>query len=78
MPPSDPDKIPPPPRDATFLEVIAAVVSSFLGIRKGKAMRRDAVALKPQHVILVGVALAAIFVVSLILIVRLIIKTAGA
>jgi hypothetical protein len=78
MPSSEPDKIPPPPRKATLWEVVAAVVSSFLGIRKGKAMREDAVAIKPHQVVLVGVVLAAIFVISLILIVRLIIRAAEA
>ena len=78
MPPSDPDKIPPAPRDATVLEVIAAVVSSFLGIRKGQAMRRDAVTIRPQQVIAVAVVLVALFVVSLIVIVRIIIRAAGA
>jgi hypothetical protein len=59
-------------------EVVATVFSSFLGIRKGAAMRKDAVTIKPHQVILVGIALAATFVVVLILLVRLIIHSAGA
>lgn len=59
-------------------EVVATVFSSFLGIRKGAAMRKDAVTVRPHQVILVGLVLAAIFVVTLILAVRLIIKSAGA
>ena len=59
-------------------EVVATVFSSFLGIRKGAAMRKDAVTIKPHQVILVGIALAATFVVALILFVRLIIHSAGA
>lgn len=77
-PADPPDSNPPPPRDATLPEVIGAVFSSFLGIRKGTAMRRDAVAIKPQQVIVVGVVLAAVLVVSLLLLVRLIISAAGA
>jgi len=75
MPSPDPD---PPPRPATLREVVATVFSSFLGIRKGAAMRKDAVTVKPHQVVLVGVALAAVFVVTLVLVVRLVIRTAGA
>ncbi len=75
MPSPDPD---PPPRPATLREVAGTVFSSFLGIRKGAAMRKDAVTVKPHQVVLVGVALAAVFVVTLVLVVRLVIRTAGA
>ena len=67
----------PAPREASLGEVIAAVFSSFLGIRRGKAMRRDAVSIKPRQVILVGIALAAVFVVALLLLVQVIIRAAG-
>ena len=75
MPSPDPD---PPPRPATLREVVATVFSSFLGIRKGAAMRKDAVTVKPHQVVLVGLALAAVFVVTLILVVRVVIRAAGA
>ena len=68
----------PPPRNATILEVARAVFASFLGIRKGQAMRRDAVTIRPQQVIVVAVVLVALFVISLIVIVRIIIRAAGA
>ena len=68
----------PPPRNATIVEVARAVFASFLGIRKGQAMRRDAVTIRPQQVIAVAVVLVALFVVSLIVIVRIIIRAAGA
>ena len=68
----------PPPRNATILEVARAVFASFLGIRKGQAMRRDAVTIRPQQVIVVAVILVALFVVSLIVLVRIIIRAAGA
>jgi len=68
----------PPPRPATLRDVIATVFWSFFGIRKGAAMRKDAVTVKPHQVILVGVALAAVFVVTLVLVVRLVIRSAGA
>ena len=79
LPSSEPlAESPPKPRDATLPEVVGAVFSSFLGIRKGKAMQKDAVSIKPHQVVLVGIALAAVFVVSLLLLVRVIIRAAGA
>jgi hypothetical protein len=76
---SAPDPAPdPPPRDATLREVIGVVFSSFLGIRKGQAMRKDAVSIKPRQVILVAVVLAALFVLTLVTVVRVIIRAAGA
>ena len=62
--------------DATLLQVIGAVFWSFLGVRKGTAMSRDMSNIKPVHVILVGVMLAAILVFCLIGVVRLILHAA--
>lgn len=77
-PPSQPEESGPAPRTATLGEVIRAVFWSFFGVRKGKDMRADAVSIRPHQVIIVGVALGAAFVVLLILIVRLILRAAGA
>jgi len=68
----------PPPRNATILEVARAVFASFLGIRKGQSMRRDAVTIRPHQVIVVALVLVALFVVSLLVIVRIIIRMAAA
>lgn len=68
----------PAPRNASLLEVAGAVVWSFLGIRKGKHMRKDAVTIRPHQVVLVGLGIAALLVVCLLLLVRMIIKAAGA
>jgi len=72
MPAPDAAPPPPPPKPASFLQVVGAVFWSFLGIRKGKAMERDTVTIKPLHVIVVGVVLAAILVLTLVTLVRLI------
>ncbi len=74
--PAEPES--PPPRAATIGVVVRAVASSFLGIRKGSAMQRDAVAIKLHQVILVGVALAVVFVIALVLVVQLVLRGAGA
>ncbi len=79
MPTPGPSADPPPPRrDATWLEVVPVVLSSFFGIRKGKSMRRDVVSIRPHQVIVVGILAAALLVACLVLLVRFIIRSAGA
>jgi hypothetical protein len=74
-PPAEP---PPKARPATLREVVGAVFWSFFGVRKGQAMRRDAVAIRPHQVIVVGIVLAAVLVVLLLTLVRVILRAAGA
>jgi len=78
-----PDSTPPPnhsaspvPRRATLLELISAVFWSFFGVRKGDAMRRDVVTIKPHQVIIVGILIAAGLVVALLILVRIITRNA--
>jgi hypothetical protein len=63
----EPPHAPPP---ATFRQVLGAVFWSFFGVRKGKAMQRDAFTIRPHQVILVGIVIAAFLVAGLILLVR--------
>lgn len=56
-PPHDPALA---PKATTLPQVLVAVLWSFFGVRKGQAMARDAVTIKPHHVIIAGVLLAAI------------------
>ena len=72
-PPPDPSA--PATRPATLLEIVGAVFWSFFGIRKGAAMRRDAVTIKPHQVIIVGVLAAAVLVASLLILVRVITRS---
>jgi hypothetical protein len=62
-----------PPR-ATLLETVQAVGASFFGVRGGRAHEQDMKRLNPIVVIGVGLGLAAAFVVTLILIVRAVVK----
>ena len=64
-------------RKASPLAVVKAVLSAFLGIRKRSAHEKDAVQLSPAQIIVTGVVMAAVFVVSLILLVRFIIGHLG-
>jgi len=50
--------------------VLGAVFAAFLGIRKRASGERDAVTVKPLHVIVAGVLGAAMLVVLLLLLVR--------
>ncbi len=68
-PPPDPE---PAPRPASFLRVLGAVLSSFLGIRKRAAGEHDMVTIKPLHVILAGVLAAAAIVATLVVLVSFI------
>ena len=58
------------PRKATPLQVAKAVLSAFVGIRKRAAHEHDAVTLTPAQVVVAGVIAAAVFVLSLITLVR--------
>jgi len=58
------------PRRASPLQVAKAVLSAFIGIRRGAAHERDAVTITPGQVIVAGLIGAAIFVLSLIMLVR--------
>lgn len=58
------------PRRAGFFQVARAVFWSFLGIRRKSDYGRDAVSIRPHQVIIAGVIGAALFVLTLVLIVR--------
>jgi len=58
------------PRKASPLQVVKAVLSAFIGIRKHAAHEHDAVTITPVQVIVTGIIAAAVFVLSLVLLVR--------
>ncbi|HZR02692.1 MAG TPA: DUF2970 domain-containing protein [Burkholderiales bacterium] len=60
------------PRRQSPFRAISAVLGAFIGIRKSSARDRDLAALKPAHVIIAGIIAAAIFVITIVLIVRII------
>lgn len=57
-------------RKASFGATVKAVFWSFFGVRKKSDYEKDAQQLNPVHVIIAGLIGAAIFVVTLILIVK--------
>ena len=62
----------PQKRNAGPLDVAKAVFWSFLGIRKRSAHEKDAITIRPAQVIVAGIIGAAIFVMTLVMLVRFI------
>ena len=67
--------VPPSPRRGSLLRTLRAVAWSFFGVRKSRDLERDVSELKPLHVIVVGVAVAAMFVLALVLLVNWVIAS---
>jgi hypothetical protein len=65
------------PKSASPLQVAKAVLWSFLGIRTRAALESDSAQLKPAQVIVAGLIGAAIFVLSLVLLVKFIVSRAA-
>jgi hypothetical protein len=57
-------------RKGSFGQTMKAVAWSFFGVRKSAAYERDVSQLNPVHVIVAGVAAAALFVVALVVLVN--------
>ena len=57
-------------RKGSFLNTMRAVAWSFFGVRRGADYERDVNQLNPVHVVIAGVLGAALFVLSLVLLVR--------
>ena len=73
--PVDGSDLPPAPRRGSLLRTLRAVAWSFFGVRKSRDLERDVSELKPLHVIVVGVAVAAVFVLALVLLVNWVIAS---
>lgn len=61
----------------SFLRSLVAVLWSFVGIRKSSDHQNDLNSVRPEHAIIAGLIAAAVFVVSLILIVHFVISSAA-
>jgi len=86
VPPSDRSPMPAEPRSddravspappAGFLQIVMAVGASFFGVRKRGDHDAIARSVKPQHLIVAGVLGAALFVLALVVVVRIVIANA--
>jgi hypothetical protein len=59
---------------ATFGQTLRAVGASFFGVRGSRAHQADMRSLNPVHVIIAGIGMAALFVLALLLIVRMVVR----
>ena len=57
-------------RPGSFLQTVRAVAWSFFGIRRSADYQKDVQKLNPVHVIIAGLIGAALFVATLVLLVR--------
>ena len=72
---ADSHPVQPEATQATLAQVVGAVLWSFFGVRKGKAMQRDTVTIRPHQVIIAGILIAAALVATLLILVRIITRT---
>ena len=83
LPPDTPPPASPTPemstgsKRATFAQVAGAVFWSFFGVRKGRDMLQDTTTINPVHVVIVGLVAGLAFVLVLVAIVTVIVRTAG-
>lgn len=61
-------------KKSTLWQLMGAVFWSFFGVRRRADYQADFASLKPAHIIIAGLIGAALFVASLLLLVRLIVK----
>lgn len=57
-------------RPLSFGQTVKAVAWSFVGLRKGAGYQQDVQRLNPVHVIVAGLIGAALFVLSIVVLVR--------
>jgi Protein of unknown function (DUF2970) len=62
-------------RKGSFMQTMKAVAWSFFGVRKSADYERDLHQLNPVHLIIAGIAGAALFVIALIVLVNFIIRS---
>jgi hypothetical protein len=57
-------------RKGSFIGTLKAVVWSFLGVRRGADYEKDLNQLNPVHLVIAGLLVAALFIGSLVLLVK--------
>ena len=62
----------------SFFAAVSAVIGAFVGIRRKSDYQRDAARFKPIHLIVAGLIGGVVFVVTIVLVVRLVVSQAAA
>lgn len=73
--PSDTDAVAAVRRKGSLWRTVRAVAWSFFGVRKARDLERDVSELNPLHVVVVGLVVAALFVVALVVLVNWVIAS---
>ena len=60
-------------RPMSFLATVKAVMWSFFGVRKNSAYEEDTQKLNPVHVIIAGIIAAVLFVLTLLMVVKMVV-----
>ena len=60
-------------RQISFVATVKAVMWSFFGVRKKSAYEEDTQKLNPVHVIIAGIIAAALFVMLLLMLVKMVV-----
>ena len=60
-------------RRMSFVATVKAVMWSFFGVRKKSAYEEDTQKLNPVHVIIAGIIAAALFVMTLLMLVKMVV-----
>lgn len=68
---------PPPVRPPTLWQTVLSVLASFFGVQSHENRVRDFSAGKPMVFILVAIVLTVVFVLSLVMVVKLMLRNAG-
>lgn len=61
-------------RKLNFFQTLKAVLWAMFGVRKGSGLRTDVAKLNPVHLILAGLLFGLVFVVTLVMLARLIVN----
>ena len=60
-------------RPASFLDVLKTIAFGALGVRRRADHERETTGIKPLHIVIAGVVAAAVFILTLITIVRVVV-----
>ena len=65
------------PRGPTFWQTVASVLASFFGVQSSKNRQRDFKHGKAAHFIVIGLIATAALVLTIVLVVKIVLKQAG-
>lgn len=74
---NEPGKTPPPIKPPSLIDTILSVLASFFGVQSHKNRVRDFSAGKPMVFIVVAIVLTVVFVLTLMTIVKLMLRDTG-